>query len=365
MDFLLCPQLSQTPLATQSAVHGALDFGELERAGLSPDSVIDFSVNSNPFGPSPVVRAALEKTPLDRYPDRESLALHRALAERLDVSPNQIVVGNGTAELIWLAAFAFVKNRENVLILGPTFGEYERAVHLMLATPQLWNALPATGFAIELAEISRRLDIVHYPLVFLCNPNNPTGQVIPPAAILAWADSHPHTLFVVDEAYLAFVPELESVVPFERSNLLVLRSMTKDYALAGLRLGYAVGDERLIRVLSAVCPAWNVNAFAQAAGLAALSDEQYYQSILAQLRDEKTFLFNGLKELGFSPVPSQTQFFLLSVDNATQFRQNLLPRGILVRDCTSFGLPEYVRISPRTRQENLSLLACLQANIYE
>jgi L-threonine-O-3-phosphate decarboxylase len=354
MDFLR-PELSQT----YPTVHGALDFGELERAGLAPDSVLDFSVNSNPFGPSPTVRAALAQTPLDRYPDRESLALRRALAKRLDISPNQIVMGNGTVELIWLAAFAFLKPGEDALILGPTFGEYERAIRLMSATPQHWNALPVTGFAVNLAEITRRLDTIHYPLVFLCNPNNPTGQVISPSAILTWADAHPRTLFVVDEAYLAFVPDLESVLTFQRPNLLVLRSMTKDYALAGLRLGYAVGSESLIHALESVRPAWNVNALAQAAGLAALSDEVYYQAALTQLREEKTFLLNGLVQLGFSPVPSQTQFFLLPVENATQFRQNLLRQGILVRDCNSFGLPQHVRISPRTRPENQRLLDVL------
>jgi len=279
------------------------------------------------------------------------------------------VVGNGTAELIWLVAFAFLKPGDDVLILGPTFGEYERATRLMSATPQHWNALPAlvprregAGFAFDVAEITRMLDSANHRAVFLCNPNNPTGQALPPTAILAWAEAHPRTLFIVDEAYLAFVPDLESVVSSRRPNLLVLRSMTKDYALAGLRLGYAVGDERLIHALEAVRPAWNVNALAQAAGLAALSDEPYYQITLAQLRDEKTFLLNGLKELGFSPVPSPTQFFLLPVGNAAQFRQNLLRHGILVRDCTSFGLPEYVRISPRTRQENQRFLNDLQTN---
>ena len=168
--------------------------------------------------------------------------------------------------MIWLAAFATLKPGDEVLILGPTFGEYERASRLMAATPRQWNALPAAGFPLDVPEITRRLGSAHFRAVFLCNPNNPTGQVLSNAAIRAWADAHPNTLFIVDEAYLAFVPGLESVLPAGRPNLLVLRSMTKDYALAGLRLGYAAGDERLIRALKAVRPAWNVNALAQAAG---------------------------------------------------------------------------------------------------
>jgi histidinol-phosphate/aromatic aminotransferase/cobyric acid decarboxylase-like protein len=141
---------------------------------------------------------------------------------------------------------------------------------------------------------------------------------------------------------------------------LVLRSMTKDYALAGLRLGYACGDERVIQALASVRPAWNVNSLAQAAGLTALNDSAHQLKTLAQLQQEKRFLLDGLSVLGFAPLPSHTQFFLMPVTNATAFRQNLLPHGILVRDCASFGLPGYVRISPRQRAENLRLLETLK-----
>jgi histidinol-phosphate aminotransferase len=197
-------------------------------------------------------------------------------------------------------------------------------------------------------------------MVFICNPNNPTGQAIPPETINAWAAAAPHTLLVVDEAYIHFAPQLPSLLPTRPPNLLVLRSMTKDYALAGLRLGYAVGDERVIQSLGCVCPAWNVNAAAQAAGLAALNDEVYQRFSLAQLQQEKHFLLDGLTALGFAPIPSQTQFFLVPVQNATVFRQRLLLHAILVRDCTSFGLPDHIRISTRKRVENLRLLETLK-----
>lgn len=355
MDFSP-PYLSKIPPSS----HGALDYAELERAGIRPENVIDFSVNSNPFGPSPMVREAIEKTPPDRYPDRECLALRRTLAERWAVASTQIVVGNGTAELIWLSAFAFLKPGENVLIIGPTFGEYERVVRLMSAKPVVWNTLPTTGFACDPTEISQLLSSSDYRVVFLCNPNNPTGQVIAPDVILALVDAHPCTLFIVDEAYLAFVPGLGSVILNLRPNLLVFRSMTKDYALAGLRLGYAIGEVRLIDALTNVRPAWNVNSLAQAAGLAALNDTVYYQTSLNHLGVEKEFLLAGLVTAGFIPVQSHTHFFLLPVGSATCFRQNLLHKGILVRDCSSFGLPEYVRISPRIRSENQQLLNWLQ-----
>lgn len=359
MDFSR-PDLTKTP----PTAHGAIDYAELEKGGINPDVVIDFSVNSNPFGPSPRVRQALENTPIDRYPDRECLELRRVLADRLGTSAAQIMVGNGTAELIWMAAFTFLQAGDKVLILGPTFGEYERAVKLMSASHFLLNSLPGTGFTIDIAEISQTLASAHFRAVFLCNPNNPTGQILPPETVLAWAEQYPHTLFVVDEAYLSFVPGLRSVASTLLPNILVLRSMTKDYALAGLRLGFAVGEQSLIQALAVVRPAWNVNSFAQAAGLAALADENYYQITLAQLRAEKDFLINGLAALDFRPVSSNTHFFLLPVQNAACFRQNLLRRAILVRDCTSFGLPDYIRISTRTHKENQQLLDCLM-NIRE
>lgn len=338
------------------AAHGAIDFSELERAGLNPDDVLDFSVNSNPFGPSPLVRQALEKTPLDRYPDRECLALRRALGERLNVSPAQIVVGNGTAELIWLAAFAFLQADDKALILGPTFGEYERAVRLMSANPIYLTTLSRNNFSFDTAEASRMLSLTHYRAVFVCNPNNPTGQILQPEVILALAELYPNTLFVVDEAYISFVPGLQSVAGGSQPNILALRSMTKDYALAGLRLGYAVGDERLIQAITMVRPAWNVNGLAQAAGVAALKDDDYYQTTLTQLRKEKTWLVKKLTGLELPPVSSHTHYFLLPVENAARCKQFLLSRGILVRDCTSFGLPTHIRISTRSREQNLRLL---------
>lgn len=341
----------------EPATHGALDYAELERLGLRPDDVLDFSVNSNPFGPSPKVWDAIRQTPLERYPDRESLALRRELSQRLDLSPAQIVVGNGTAELIQLAAFAFLSKGDSALITEPTFGEYERAVRLMDGNPRRWRAVPETGFAFRPDEIQKRLKNVR--MAFLCNPNNPTGQVLALDALDEWAREYPKTLFVVDEAYLAFAPGMKSAVALRRKNILTLRSMTKDYALAGLRLGYAAGDEVVIQAIASLRPAWNVNALAQAAGLAALQDETHLRETLAQLQIEKQRLIAGLQALGFDPVPSRAHYFLLPVGNGADFRRKLLTQGILVRDCASFGLPAYVRMATRKEEENAHLLRAL------
>lgn len=342
------------------AVHGALDFAELERLGLNPDDVLDFSVNSNPFGPTPRVWEAIRSTPLERYPDRESIALRRLLSKRLDVLPEQILVGNGTAELIQLTTFAFLQKGDHALVVGPTFGEYERCSRLRGGTLHDWRANPEEGFIPNPTEIEKKLGTQKMRLVFLCNPNNPTGQVLPLDVLHAWSRAFPDTLFAVDEAYLAFVPDMHSAVSLHCKNILVLRSMTKDYAIAGLRLGYAVGDEAVIAALADLRPAWNVNALAQAAGLAALQDEAHLAKILAELRREKSALVSGLEELGYEPVPSRTHYFLMPVGNGAGFRQKLLQHRILVRDCASFGLPSYVRIATRTSEENTRLLYALR-----
>jgi histidinol-phosphate aminotransferase len=345
------------------AFHGAFDFDELENLNLKPEEVLDFSVNSNPYGPSPAVRAALAEVPLDRYPDREGIALRRALAERLNLAPPNLVLGNGTAELFWLLAFATLSPGQRVLIIGPTFGEYHRVSALMGADIHTWSASPA-DFKIDPIAVVVSLRELKPKLVFICNPNNPTGQIIDPDHIAAWANQLPDSLFVVDESYLTFTPALASCLSLRANNLLVVRSMTKDYALAGLRLGYAASHNRaLIGAIAAVRPAWNVSGLAQAAGLAALRDEPYMQTCLHQLDAAKAELLAGLTGLGFRPAPSDTHYFLMPVGRAADFRRNLLTHGLMVRDCASFGLPEYVRLATRTATQNRQLLAALEKAI--
>lgn len=357
----LAPAARPEVLATAPAYHGALDYAELERLGLDADKMLDFSVNSNPYGPSPAVRRALAEVPLERYPDREALSLRRALAGRLDISPEQIVIGNGTAELLWLLALAFLRVGDRVLIIGPTFGEYGRAAALMGALVTAWTAEPERAFAVDPVQVGQRLQELAPRLVFMCNPNNPTGTVVTPETISTWAEAHPRTLFVVDEAYLAFAPGQRSALGVALDNVLVLRSMTKDYALAGLRLGYAVGHASVIAALAGVRPAWNVNALAQAAGMAALSDEAHLRESLEALGRAKCELVASLEDLGLAPLPSAVHFFLVHVGGGRAFRQALLQRGILVRDCDSFGLPAYVRIATRRPEENAQLLAAISA----
>jgi threonine-phosphate decarboxylase len=344
-------------------VHGGIDLGELRALGLRPDDVLDFSANVNPSGPSPAVREALASVPLDRYPDRECLELRAALADSLGTSPACILPGNGASEMIWLAALAFLQPGDRMFVLGPTFSEYARAARLMRARVFTWRAAPEQGFVPDLTVIARRLKSLRPRLVFLCNPNNPTGVALPPGEIAAWARQHPRTLFIVDEAYLAFAAGLDSALAFAEENVLVLRSLTKDCGLAGLRLGYAVGAEELMAALRQAQPPWSVNALAQAAGVAALRDPYHRRASLERLARAKQELVAGLIRLDLEPVPSAVHFFLLRVGNGAAFRQALLRRGILVRDCASFGLPAHVRIAARRPEENERLITAIQEEL--
>jgi histidinol-phosphate aminotransferase len=267
-------------------------------------------------------------------------------------------------ELLWFVALAFLRPGDHVLILGPTFGEYERVAQLMGAQRHTYTAQAETHFAVREAALLETLAQLQPRLMFICNPNNPTGTHLPIAAIAAWATRHPDTLFVVDEAYLPFVSgPSPSMIRYIGSNILVLHSMTKAHALAGVRLGYAVGAADVIAALGKVRPTWNVNAIAQAAGLVAIDDEAHLTQTLAQVSADKAALVADLQAMQFTPLPSVTHFFLCEVGQASVVRQSLLQRGIVVRDCTSFGLPDYIRIASRRPTENAQLIRIL-SDIY-
>lgn len=340
------------------AAHGGADPAELARFGLRPEQVLDFSANVNPFGPSPGALRAIREAPLDRYPDRASGELRHELARRHGVADECVIVGNGSSELITLAAVAYLSPGEWVLILGPAFGEYDRAARSMGAEVVTCHAVATDGFRPPFDTFGSQLNERRPKVAFLTSPNNPTGQSVPPDRVFALAARHPQTLFVFDEAYadcLRAQPEPATARP---PNVLRLRSLTKAHALAGLRLGYAIADREVVTALRAVQPAWSVNAPAQAAGLAAVRDEDLPRRV-ARWADAAAELTEHLRAAGFAPVPSDVPFFLLPVGRADRVRSLLLRRGILVRDCSSFGLPEYARISARAPEDNARLVAAL------
>ncbi len=355
------------------AVHGGPDYAELAALGLSPDEVIDFSANANPYGPSPRVRAALAEVSLDRYPDAQALALRERLAQLHGLTPNHVIAGNGTTELIWLLGMAYLQHGDPVVIIGPTFGEYRAAARVMGASVTEYRT-PAADFQPDVNAIAALIEQQQPRLTFLCNPNNPTGVYLVREAVEALAAACGKSLLVVDEAYRAFVtkpwpsePLVErgpGLNPVE-SNVVLLRSMTKDHALAGLRLGYALASPEVVAALKKVQPPWSVNAAAQVAGLAALSDEDHLRETLPPIAEAKAYLVEELTALGLRVVPSAANFLLVEVGDGRALRRKLLSHGLVVRDCASFGLPEYVRIAVRRMEECRRLIETLHQLISE
>ena len=242
------------------AVHGTLELAELTRFGFDPHSIIDFSANVNPFGPSPNVRTALEHITLNQYPDRQSLLFRREIGRKLRVEEDQVMTGNGTGELLSMIAQAFIRSGDNVLIVGPTYAEYARSAALMGAICRNWDLSREGEFAASIPSLQKTLRELKPRVLYLCNPNNPTGSFVQPHLVDNLSTQFEETLFVVDEAFIEFIRDEPTLACTGRPNVAVLRSMTKAYGLAGLRLGYLVGAPVLVRSLCRVRVPWSVNA---------------------------------------------------------------------------------------------------------
>jgi histidinol-phosphate aminotransferase len=323
------------------------------------DDWIDFSSNVNPYGPSPRVWDALRNVPIGRHPDPRATPLRHTLAERHGVDARQLIVGNGSIELIYHLAVAYLRTNDRVLIVAPTFGEYAAAATMMGAHIVEHRTRPENDFAMDVDSLVAQARAVRPRVFFICNPNNPTGTYLARDDIEKILRACDSTLVVLDEAFVRFVANAWDARTLRYDNLLILRSLTKDYALTGLRVGYALASAAIIESLEQVQPPWSVNAFAQAATLAALADEQHLRDSLAALARAKIALVNDLTQLGLRVVPSTTHFFLVQVESAAEFARQLRARKIVVRDGTLWGLPNFVRIATRTPAENARLVEAI------
>ena len=352
------------PGAGPRPVHGSIRPGELRALGLRPEDVLDFSASISPLGPPGGVWNAMRRVDLATYPDPECLELREAISRHLSEYPSiggravpwaipieRIQVGNGSTEIFHLLARAWLSPSHRAVILTPTYGEYLGACQLTGAPVVMVQADTAGDLRWDLGQAASVIE-EHCPaLVFLCNPNNPTGVYLREAEVAGLADAAERAggLMIVDEAYLSFVGKpWDSLKLLERENVVLVRSMTKDYAQTGLRLGYAVAAEPVVARLRAFQPDWSVNSLAQAAGIAALADAEYLPRARQAVFRAKLYLIELLASLGFETPPSEANFLLVKVGDGPAWRSRLLSRGIVVRDCTSFGLPEYIRIGIRS-----------------
>lgn len=347
----------ENPVANHKVVaHGGI-FSYYPEGNLS---LLDFSSNVNPLGFPPKVKDVFKNlSKVSVYPDSDSNELRTHLQNYTGIQKNQIVVGNGATEIIYNYCSAFLR-KQKVLIPIPTFGEYESAAKLNGGKLFYFKTMDLNKSLLEFQKM-----ILKKHCVFLCNPNNPTGVLIKKKNMLKILEfAHDKSVMVfLDECFIELVSTgNESVISYLKDfdNLFILRSLTKSFGLAGLRIGYGLGNKKMIEILQKIKIPWNVSWIAQKSSIKALSDKSHLSKTVNLIRKESKFLIDSISKIrGFTCYNSDTNFILIKSKMKSNLVQNkLLKRNILIRDCSTFrGLDEnHIRIAIRTHKENIQLI---------
>ncbi len=333
------------------------------------DDVLKLASNENPLGPSPLALQAIREvlSGLHRYPDGGCHSLRESLGRHLTVEPEQLCVGNGSNELLELVTRAFVGPGDEAVMGHPAFIVYRSVCQ---AVGCQIREVPLKAYTHDLREmlqaVTRRTK-----LVFLGNPNNPTGTCVAPSDLHNFVLELPgHVILMVDEAYREYLPRhlQPDLLRYIREgrHLLALRTFSKAYGLAGLRVGYGIGSREMIEILNRVRQPFNVNALAQRAALAALGDSAHLEATLRMTEMGRRALQSSLEELGLSYVPSVTNFILTNVRmQGAGVAAALFRRGVIVRSMEGYGLPSYIRVTIGTPQENRRVVDALAAVLAE
>ncbi len=338
--------------------------GELAREfGLAERDIVKLASNENPRGPSAAVRRAIASATeeLCRYPDGNGFALKAALSAKYGVAPDTIVLGNGSNDVLELVTQAFLRPGDHAVYSRHAFAVYPLAVHARGATG---IEVPARDYGHDLPAM-RAAITPSTRVVFVANPNNPTGTWITPDALRSFIASIPDDVVIVlDEAYNEYL-EPEQNAPSAawtgaHANLVVSRTFSKAYGLAALRVGYGIMNANVANMLNRVRQPFNVNALAQAAALAALADSGYVDESRALNRSGMRELEAGARALGLEFVPSHGNFILIRVgENAGAVYESLLQQGVIVRPVANYGLPEFLRVTVGLPAENRRFLDAL------
>jgi histidinol-phosphate aminotransferase len=331
---------------------------ELEIAG-----AIKLASNENPFPPPPGVLQAIRQVlgGLNRYPDGSGFYLRHALAKRHGVSPDAIVLGNGSNELLELVARTFVRHGEEVVFPHPSFVVYPSIVQ---SVGGIRVVVTLKDHRLDLLTMARAITPLT-KLVFIANPNNPTGTIVTAEEVERFLNDIPERVIVVfDEAYVDFAqgPDFPDSLAYLRQGrrVLVLRTFSKIASLAGLRVGYAVGDPDGIALVNRIRQPFNVNTVAQVAALAGLEEESHARQTVALIHEGIETLYRAFDDLGIKYVPTRANFILVEMPDAARVYQQLLRQGVIVRPMASFGLERALRITVGTPEENAKLIESLR-----
>jgi len=327
--------------------------------------VIKLASNENPLGTSPKALAALEEAlpRLNSYPDGQSYYLRHVIAQHLGVKPEQVTVGNGADGLIMQTCMAYLDESSEAIVSQSSFPVYDIYTHVMRAT---LIKTPLKNYGLDLEAMAQAISD-NTKLVFVCNPNNPTGTMVTADEVEAFMSRVPdHVLVVFDEAYYEFVdagrfPDTLRYVRDGRQNVMTMRTFSKVYGLAGVRLGCAVAAPQVLAPLNLVKEPFAVNLLAQAAGIAALEDEAFLEASVATNHAGRLFLYGEFERLGLPYIESHTNFVLVKIGpQAGTVAQMLLERGIIVRPCAGYDLPDCLRITVGSQAQNTRLVEALE-----
>ncbi len=338
---------------------------ELEREiGISGS--IKLASNENPWGPSPKAVRAIrsELLNLHRYPDGSCYYLINALAEKVGVDPSEVILGNGSCEIIDFLVKAFVREGDEVVTSHPSFLMYQKFVQVR----------GGINYGVPLKNMHHDLVVIRdmvsdkTRLIFLDNPNNPTGTTIPPVDLYRFLSDIPDTVIVVlDEAYIEFADIKQRVDVYSlirniagRCPVVFLRTFSKIYGLAGLRIGYGMMAREIASCLQKVRQPFNINQMAQVGALAALGDDEYCERTFSRTREGLLFLSRGVESMGCKSYPSQTNFFLIDVrGSADQLYKRMLTKGVIVRSMSAYDFDTLIRVTVGTEEENKRFLRAL------
>lgn len=341
-------------------VHGGIDPLELSTHEIDPATVVDFSVNLNPYGPPLALREAVRAAPLERYPDPQARAARAAWAEALACDPAAIAVGHGAADLFWAIVRGLVAPGERVVIAEPTFSELRVAAEASGARVERLFAGTEPAFRLDLAQLARAAQGAR--MLYLCAPNNPTGEYVTPSEVRRLARALAPTWVVLDQSFLALSDHAEDVRAALPENVVRVRSLTKELACPGLRIGLCVAVPRAIRRIEAVRPTWATSTPALAALEVAARASEFVAESWRKMRADREAVAALLRARGLTPLPSATSYQLVPLaEEARTLRARLLAHGVLVRDCASFGLPRHVRIAALPHAARVRLAAALDA----